>query len=117
MKATLGTDKTLLFWCPGCDEAHGIPVDASRGWTWNGDLDKPTVTPSIHAQFRLYGPERLPFHKYEGPNPPTEKADGCCHSFVTDGRIQFLSDCTHALAGQTVDLPDWETAHREKLGP
>ena len=29
-----------------------------------------------------------------------------CHSFVTDGRIQFLSDCTHALAGQTVDLPD-----------
>ena len=29
-----------------------------------------------------------------------------CHTFVTDGRIQFLSDCTHALAGQTVDLPD-----------
>jgi len=30
-----------------------------------------------------------------------------CHSFVTDGRIQFLADCTHALANQTVDLPDW----------
>ena len=30
-----------------------------------------------------------------------------CHTFVTDGRIQFLGDCTHALAGQTVDLPDW----------
>lgn len=29
-----------------------------------------------------------------------------CHSFVTDGRIQFLSDCTHSLAGQTVDLPE-----------
>jgi hypothetical protein len=29
-----------------------------------------------------------------------------CHSFVTDGRIQFLSDSTHALAGQTVDLPE-----------
>ena len=28
-----------------------------------------------------------------------------CHSFVTDGRIQFLSDSTHVLAGQTVDLP------------
>ncbi|MGT2429227.1 hypothetical protein ACU4HD_11865 [Cupriavidus basilensis] len=24
-----------------------------------------------------------------------------CHSFVTDGHIQFLGDCTHALAGQT----------------
>ena len=29
-----------------------------------------------------------------------------CHSFVTDGRIQFLADCTHPLAGQTVDLPE-----------
>lgn len=29
-----------------------------------------------------------------------------CHSFVRDGRIQFLSDCTHKLANQTVDLPD-----------
>jgi hypothetical protein len=27
-----------------------------------------------------------------------------CHSFVTDGKIQYLSDCTHAMAGQTVDL-------------
>jgi hypothetical protein len=31
-----------------------------------------------------------------------------CHSFVTDGRIQFLNDCTHSLAGQTVDLPDFD---------
>jgi hypothetical protein len=31
-----------------------------------------------------------------------------CHSFVTDGRIQFLGDCTHALANQTFDLPGWE---------
>lgn len=29
-----------------------------------------------------------------------------CHSFVTAGRIEFLPDCTHALAGQTVDLPE-----------
>jgi hypothetical protein len=35
--------------------------------------------------------------------------DLVCHSFVTDGKIQFLSDCTHALAGQTVALPDWPT--------
>lgn len=33
-----------------------------------------------------------------------------CHSFVTDGMIKFLNDCTHDLAGQTValgELPDW----------
>jgi len=26
---------------------------------------------------------------------------------VVDGRMQFLGDCTHALAGQTVDIPPW----------
>lgn len=31
-----------------------------------------------------------------------------CHSFVRDGRIEFLGDCTHSNAGQTVDLPDVE---------
>lgn len=28
-----------------------------------------------------------------------------CHSFVRDGQIEFLGDCTHSLAGQTVPLP------------
>ncbi len=31
-----------------------------------------------------------------------------CHSFVKDGKIQYLKDCWHKLAGQTVDLPDFE---------
>lgn len=29
-----------------------------------------------------------------------------CHSFIEGGRIRFLSDCSHALAGQTVELPE-----------
>ncbi len=31
-----------------------------------------------------------------------------CHSFVRDGRIEFLGDCTHKLAGQTIELPEVE---------
>ncbi|MCP8600812.1 anaerobic dehydrogenase, partial [Acinetobacter baumannii] len=27
-----------------------------------------------------------------------------CHLFLTDGKIQFLSDCHHELAGLTVDM-------------
>jgi hypothetical protein len=27
-----------------------------------------------------------------------------CHSFVREGQIQFLGDCTHAFAGQTVPM-------------
>lgn len=38
-------------------------------------------------------------------DPPVEKR---CHSWVTEGRIEFLADCTHSMAGQTVDLPaEW----------
>ncbi len=29
------------------------------------------------------------------------------HSFIKDGMIEFLGDCTHKLAGQTVDLPEF----------
>jgi hypothetical protein len=31
-----------------------------------------------------------------------------CHSSITEGRIQYLGDCTHGLAGKAVDLPSWE---------
>jgi hypothetical protein len=30
-----------------------------------------------------------------------------CHVFIKAGMIQFLGDCTHALAGQTVPIPAW----------
>ncbi len=36
----------LHFWCPGCDEVHGIRHGAG-GWAWNGDASKPTFQPSI----------------------------------------------------------------------
>ena len=31
-----------------------------------------------------------------------------CHSFVTDGNIQYLDDCWHDLKGKQVELPEWE---------
>ena len=50
------------------------------------------------AYFSMFSPSVLV------TKPPTPYA---CHSFVTDGRIQFLTDSTHTLAGQTVPLPAW----------
>lgn len=90
----------IMFWCPGCDGAHMIRVEgASPGcWGYNGNPDAPTFTPSVLVT-------------YDGPDAGKDGAPpAICHSFVTDGRIQFLSDCTHALDGQTVDIPDWEDA-------
>lgn len=57
-------------------------------WSFNGDVNNPTFSPSLLVFKDL--PEQR------------------CHSFVTDGKIQFLSDCFHDLAGQTVELPEYE---------
>lgn len=97
----------LMFRCPGCDEAHQVRVGEGPGprWGWNGNADKPTFTPSILVTWRV-----------PPPREPDDPPDQVCHSYVTDGRIQFLGDCTHALAGQTVDLPDWPRATTEDEG-
>jgi hypothetical protein len=87
-----GTLHGWMFRCPGCELD---PLDSglhcpTTGWTFNGDMERPTFGPSILVRWKA---------------PEGEKV---CHSYVRDGRIEFLGDCTHALAGQTVDLPDWE---------
>lgn len=98
-RATKAEGGRVLFWCPGCNEGHAIVVGT---WTWNGDLERPMFSPSVLVKFHGYphgiDPDQGEVQK---PGPQT------CHSFVTDGRIQFLGDCTHSLAGQTVDLPVW----------
>lgn len=86
----------ILFDCPGCKIVHMVWVKQPEGgrypiWEFNGDMEKPTITPSVSVNANV---------PIDPPN--THK----CHSFITDGKIQFLSDCTHPLAGQTVDLPD-----------
>jgi hypothetical protein len=84
------------FWCPGCAEwdepgSHLHSTHAvDRTWTFNGDVNRPTLSPSVLVTGRFKGEERR------------------CHSFVRDGRIEFLSDCSHKLAGQTVELPEIE---------
>lgn len=94
----------LIFMCPGCREWHVVNVDSPERprWGWNGSVDKPTFTPSILVRT---GRAVDPNWQHEDGDPPE-----VCHSFVTDGRIQFLSDCTHALAGQAVDIPNFEEA-------
>lgn len=88
----------MAFMCPGCKYLHAVKVDGSRGWTFNGNGDRPTISPSVLVRT---GSAVDPTFVDEPGDPPT-----VCHSFVTDGRIRFLSDSAHELAGQTVDLPD-----------
>ncbi len=102
-----GTDYGISFRCPGCGDTHAVPTNGPNAWGYNGNLERPTLTPSIlvrsghHASAWKQGEACWCTYKGE-----TSFKCGVCHSFVVDGRIQFLGDCTHALAGQTVDLPE-----------
>lgn len=84
---------SYCFHCPGCEHSHPVRVKSTNPaerycWQWNGSLEAPTFKPSLLVYESIHYPR--------------------CHSFITDGRIQFLPDCGHALAGQTVEIPDWE---------
>ena len=83
-----GSGFTHVFFCPGCNSEHGIIVAPGR-WEFDGNMENPTISPSVLVRGYL-GNENY----------------GTCHSFVKQGKIQFLNDCTHKLKGQTIDLPD-----------
>ncbi len=102
------------FFCPGCEESHVVYTNHSNGhnWSFNGNVDKPTFQPSVlvtsgHYVDGFKGEKCWCTYYAEHPDEPVDFQCFRCHSFVTDGRIQFLSDSTHKLSGQTVDLPDW----------
>jgi len=102
--ATVESDKNSsakLIFCPGCKRGHAFYTsdhDSPNGavWTFNGDYDKPTFSPSMHVTIM----------RRTRSNPTGERIT-LCHSFVRNGKIQFLNDSQHRLAGQTVDLPNW----------
>lgn len=82
---------TYVFWCPACVDHHTFThyPDSSRGWSFNGDWDNPSFTPSL-----LY-PDRRPV----------------CHLFVTAGHIHYCGDCGHSLAGKAIPLPEIPAEH------
>lgn len=92
-------EKYRRFDCPGCKGPHVLPVTGPKAWGFNNNDERPTFTPSILVHEVKAGPDATLV-------APGTVLSPRCHSFVTDGRIQFLSDCTHTLAGQTVDLPE-----------
>jgi hypothetical protein len=101
----------LAYWCQGCEQVHHVRIGEGAGprWGYNGNPDAPTFTPSVLYEQDLWTPPVTPENIEQwraNPWPQVQKRH-VCHTFITDGRVQFLGDCTHALAGQTVDLPEW----------
>lgn len=91
-------ERSLFFWCPGCDDLHMVTTPK---WDWDENRESPTISPSILVRydFRVDRPSLV------------------CHSFLRAGRWEFLGDCTHAFAGQRVDMipvPDWLVAEEAR---
>lgn len=113
-KLRLADDSGLIYWCQGCEETHSINFGSGPGprWGYNGNPNSPTFTPSVLVRSGHYAGSITPGKQCwctwdaDHPNEPTKYKCIRCHTFITDGMVQFLSDCSHALAGQTLPLPD-----------
>lgn len=101
---------SVAFFCPGCQEYHEVIIDKTKSpsWDFNGNYEKPTFTPSIKVTSGHYmsGHKGSCWCDYNKTHPDNPFKCSVCHSFITDGRIQFLNDCTHELSGQIVELKD-----------
>jgi hypothetical protein len=64
--------------------------DKTGAWTWNGDIEKPTLRPSIKTT-----------HGGSGE---------VSHLWLNEGVCQHLGDSTDGLAGQTLPLQILENA-------
>ena len=89
---------------PGPTKTLFLPVilkgkrDGTNCWTWNGNTEKPTLRPSVLSTGTRYlGGE---------PTDKSQWVEYRCHSWINDGKAQFLDDCSHEYRNQTLDLLD-----------
>jgi hypothetical protein len=82
---------------------HSIAVDKplhnGARWSFNGDVNKPTFSPSIHIKTGRYADPDFD----DSEEPDLSKI---CHYFLQDGELRYCGDSTHALAGKNVPLPE-----------
>ena len=97
------------FKCPGCGHSHVYYTKNPEGrpvWGFaNMDVNKPTFTPSL---LNRWGKDADPNWQEPEGTSPSWGWSGTCHLYVTDGKIIYLGDCTHHLAGQTIEMEDIE---------
>lgn len=72
------------------------PNHCGARWVWNGNVEYPTFTPSMNIR------TNPPDHPHYQPGA----GSSVCHYILTSGVINFCGDCTHAMKGQSVPLPE-----------
>ena len=82
------------FFCPGCDGAHIFYTTGKLTWSFDGNQELPTFSPSLL--------NTCPNHA----DPKQHR----CHLNLTAGKVQYHGDCSHTLAGKVIDLLEWPWA-------
>lgn len=79
-----------LFLCKGCGDQHIVYVRSKspdgKLWGFDGDIENPTFHPSILLQTVHHGEIHI------------------CHFFISEGKVQYLKDCTHVLKESIQEL-------------
>jgi len=105
-----------LYWCQGCEEYHQV----NDTWQFDGNLEAPTFSPSVLVTSGHFVSSHKPGDKcwctyaVEYPKRPVSFKCRRCHTFIRNGMVEFLSDCSHALAGQTLPVPDLPDEERHE---
>lgn len=92
---TQGT--AFMFKCPGCAINHLVPTKYLPGkesigtkvkptWAFNGNMERPSFKPDFVVEWR-------------GAEPPQR-----CRAIIRDGWLIFLTDSTHKLSGQRIEM-------------
>lgn len=80
-----------LFWCPACEMIHQL----DERWKVGGTPEVPDVEGSYLRNGS--GPVGVEPDIMETPR---------CHLFIRNGQLQYLSDCSHSMAGQIIPMPE-----------
>ena len=75
----------ISYLCGGCGGSHVLALNtpdqlasySGPKWDWNGDTEKPTISPSIRGYY---------------PHPKTGAQVTTCHHFVKNGEQRFCGD-------------------------
>jgi len=89
-------------YCPACESAHQFIVENEAApkdvWMFDGNEEAPTFDPSYMSDGRWWVNEAW--------------EPRICHSYLRAGVWEYLSDCTHDMAGQKVPMIDFPENYR-----
>jgi hypothetical protein len=98
MKAIITDKDWIFYWCDGCKSIHDIPFGQnSNGWSFSGDSNNPTLSPSIKTSTGWLNTDQV-----------------ICHHFLKNGNIEYCADSPHELSGQIIELKDVAEVRRKE---